>query len=90
MRRATWKVLSWELPDGKVADGEIELACPLCGQDAVVPTHGAAGSPIIAAIGLALIFDDPGHVPPAEFLPGSIQCRQCRNVFAGQREGEHV
>jgi hypothetical protein len=46
-----------------------------------MPTHGNPGSSVIATIGLGLIFDSPGHIPPDGYLPEAVQCRKCRNVF---------
>jgi hypothetical protein len=84
MRVATWKVLDWDAEP----DGRLLLACPKCKREAYLPTSGPPGSPVIAAVGLSLIFDKAGHVPPDSFIPKAIQCRACRNVF--EAEGEHV
>jgi len=78
MRRKTWIILNWQ----GVADPQcgIELACPNCGQDAWMPT-GKTSAAIVGAIGLGLIFDPPGHVPPPAFMPDRVKCRKCRSVF---------
>ena len=79
----TWKVLSWN----KEPDGKIELSCPYCGNEAFLPTHGNSGALIIAATGLNLIFDPPGHTPPKDWMPEIIECRKCHRIFDG---GENV
>jgi hypothetical protein len=81
MRKCTWKVVDWASKGKRKADGELELACPRCFHDAFLPTCGKLESPIIAAVGLGLIFDRPSYVPPRGYLPDEIQCRNCRRVF---------
>lgn len=75
----TWKVLRWD--DAPAEQKTIALLCPHCFQDAVMPC-GEFGSQVIAAIGLGLIFDRAGHVPPANALPTEIQCRKCRKIYS--------
>lgn len=79
----TWKVLEWD----ETPDGNIELSCPHCGNEAFLPTHGNCGALIIAATDLSLIFDPPGHIPPKNWMPTLIECRKCRMTFGG---GDHV
>lgn len=78
----TWKVLSW--PAQK--SGTISLSCPHCGNDAECPTSGQPGSLVIAAIGLGIVFDNPSHTPPENWLPTVIQCRKCRRIFDGGKD----
>lgn len=80
MRQRTWKVLRWDNePEIKY---DLELACNQCGYDAHMPV-GDHGGLLIAAIGLGLVFDPPGHIPPANFMPTEIQCRKCRTIWEG-------
>lgn len=73
-KRKTWKVLEWDFEP----DGGIELICPKCGTEALMPTHGTS-PPIIAAIGLALVMDH--GEPPESFLPAVVACRYCRSIW---------
>ena len=73
----TWDVL--EL--GMTPTGTISLCCPECGEDAEMPISKPA-SPVIAAIGLGLIFDNPTYVPKGAILPTTIKCRTCHRVFS--------
>ena len=75
-RERTWNVI--EL--GINAIGMISLCCPHCGTDALMP-RAATESPIIASIGLGLIFDNPSYNPGAAVLPVTVRCRTCRHVF---------
>lgn len=61
---------------------EYDLSCPRCGASALIPV-GPTKSPIIAAIGLNLIFDEPSHKPDPSFMPDEIQCRNCRAIYEG-------
>jgi hypothetical protein len=70
----TWKVL---VPFE--ADGSVELCCSNCDRWAHCPTKGRMMP--VAAIGMRLIFDPPGSIPPEDYLPSVIQCRGCRHVF---------
>ena len=63
---------------------KIELSCPHCETDAEVPCGAHYGGQIIAAIGLQLVFDPPGFIPPFNFLPDEIQCRKCRHIFVSE------
>lgn len=54
-----------------------------------MPTGKTSGALLIAAIGLNLVFDPPGHVPPEGFMPDEVQCRTCRKIFTSL-EAEHV
>lgn len=74
----TWKVLE----DKENRNGEmVPLECQ-CGTDALVPTRGNAGSPIIAIKGLSIIFSNPDNVPPDGWLPPVIQCRVCGRIYS--------
>jgi hypothetical protein len=75
----TWKVLDKDF----IADGEpLPFDCLKCDQEALCPTHGHPGSPVIAIVcGMKIIFDQPGHVPPDDWLPHRIQCRKCRTIY---------
>jgi len=76
VRTKTWKVI--EL--GIKPVGKISLCCPHCATDAEMPIAKTA-SPVIAAIGLGLIFDDPAYRPGEAILPATIRCRACRHTF---------
>lgn len=78
MSEPTWNVLRWESkPEG--VENSISLICPKCQHEATMPMIGK--HPIIAAIGLRLIFDPANYIPPKGFLPTAIQCRQCQTIF---------
>jgi hypothetical protein len=89
-RKRTWKIVSWPLLGDKKPDGEIELACNKCGHEAYLPTFGQSGDLVIAAVGMSLIFDRAGHIPPSVFMPAEVQCRNCRTVWARDKEIEHA
>lgn len=89
-RKRTWKVLSWPLLCGRAPDGELELACNKCGHEATLPTLGSSGDLVVASVGMHLIFDRAGHVPPPEFMPEAVQCRNCRTVWSGAKEVSSV
>ena len=59
----------------------IELICPECGNEAGVPLYCHPGALIIAAIGLRLVFDPPGHIPPKDMFPETLECRECHSIF---------
>jgi hypothetical protein len=80
----TWRVLG-KFPG---ADGSIPLQCHHCDQDAECPTRGRPGALLIAILGMGLVFDPPGHVPPDDWMPREIQCRKCRRIYTSQRTGE--
>jgi hypothetical protein len=80
MTKRTWKVL--EL--GIAPTSTLSLCCPHCGTDAVMPV-GEPDSPVIAAVGLGLIFDNPTYRPAAPILPKTIKCRTCRRVFTTRK-----
>ena len=71
----TWKII--EL--GIVPVGKIGLCCPHCGIDAEMPI-ATTKSPVIASLGLDLIFDDPNYNPD-DILPKRIKCRYCRSIY---------
>lgn len=87
VRRRTWALLDW--PDKPERVTSIELACPKCGREAFL-SIGDPGALIIAAIGLGVIFDPPGHVPPTNFMPTAIRCRGCRTVWSNAKEPASV
>jgi len=66
------------------SDGKIELCCPKCLTDAVVPTSGYPGALIIASCGLGLILDPPSAKLRDGFLPSTIQCRKCKTVWTSE------
>lgn len=78
MRVPTWKVLRWD--NAPPDPDRYELACPKCCYSAMMPI-GDCGALLIAAIGLGLIFDPPGHIPPRGFMPSEVQCRNCRTIW---------
>ena len=77
----TWKVMKL----GIQPVGTISLCCPHCGTDAEMPI-GQIESPIIASIGLGLIFDNPSYIPEKDILPITVKCRSCRRVFTTESE----
>ena len=71
---------TWDILDlGIEPAGKIDLCCPHCGVDAEMPI-AVVKSPVISALGLDLIFDDPNYHPTA-VLPKKIKCRYCRSIF---------
>ena len=74
--RKTWKVVKL----GIKPVGTISLICPHCCTDAEMPI-AATDSPVIAAIALSLIFDDPTYKPTLPILPMTVRCRTCRRTF---------
>jgi hypothetical protein len=81
-KQKTWDVL--EL--GIEAVDKIALSCPNCGTDAVMPIGDTSKNPVIAAIGISLIFDRPSATPKVSPLPTTIRCRTCRRVFTRKEE----
>jgi len=84
MRRRTWKVIApadFE-PDGE----ELPITCIHCGYEAWLPTHGNPGSMILAVLGMRIVFDQPGNIPPPGWWPDVIQCRKCRRVYGQEQE----
>ena len=84
MKTKTWKTFDWA--HESAADGSIELACPICGNEAHMPTFGHPGSEVIGSIGLCLVFERPSNRPPSGYMAPRVQCRSCRNVF---EQGDH-
>jgi len=83
----TWKVLS---DDGPREGEPVPLTCE-CGVEALVPTKGDPGAPIVAIVGRAIIFSPAGHDPPDDWLPESIQCRRCARIYSSEEvEGADV
>jgi hypothetical protein len=74
----TWKILSPFKSDG----GTVDLICPHCQADASVETNGRV--PVIAVVGLGLVLDPPGFPVPDDYLPTTIQCRQCRRIYSSE------
>ncbi len=72
----TWQIV--EL--GIEPTGVISLCCPHCAADAEMPVAKTL-SPIIASVGLGLIFDNPSYRPGAAVLPETVRCRHCRHIF---------
>jgi hypothetical protein len=77
----TWIVHDDDLCD-RLGD-PVPLQCE-CGVDALVPTKGFPGSPIIAIIGRAVVFDQPDNQPPDGWLPKKIECRTCGRIYGGE------
>lgn len=46
-----------------------------------MPTHGHTPSPVIAAVGVNLVFDDPRAKEPATFRPAAVECRNCHTLY---------
>ena len=83
-RVKTWKIL--DFGEDFEPSGKIELNCPRCGYDAEIPIRWWPENAVIAAMGLALVFDKPWlGEPPFRMLPKTIQCRNCRRTF-GEKE----
>ena len=59
-------------------DGELNLDCPECGNEADCPTHGYAV--ILASMGLTL-FPSPSSPANDDFLPDKLKCPDCGTVF---------
>lgn len=59
----------------------INLTCPKCGADIEVKTNGDIEAIPIASIGLSVVFDPPGFVPPKDWLPDEIRCKLCKTVY---------
>jgi hypothetical protein len=75
-----WKVIHW--PNRPQVHRQISPVCPKCGRDAVLEIGDTPGGTIIATIGLGIVFDPPGYVPPENFMPQEIQCRGCRSIWS--------
>lgn len=89
-RPRTWEVVNWESRPPGIPDGEpVLLDCKHCGYEALVPTAGNPGSPIIAAKYMFVIFDNPSNVPPKYWMPDRIRCRRCHREF-GKSEAPDV
>ena len=61
--------------------GTITLVCPKCGADIAVPTYRTIDAVPIAVIGLDVIFDPPGYIPPKDWIPEVIRCKLCKTVY---------
>ena len=46
------------------------------------PTGGIIASPVIAVVGMAVIFDNPSYQPPANWMPDSIKCGKCGREYS--------
>lgn len=75
----TWKVI--RLGEAFEPNSTISLICPTCGEDAQMPCRELPDNPVIASVGLAMIFDRPGRVPGFQLLPDLIQCRRCKHKY---------
>ena len=82
----SWKVLRWDDQPEQIGDG-LMLACSNCGNDALMPT-GIFKSPVIAAIGLSLVFDNPSYVPEENLMPSEVQCRKCKTIWTSDPDRE--
>ena len=76
----TWKVLRWDDKPDEVR--QVMLICPVCGTDAGIDMGATPGALIIASIGLSLVFEPGGYVPPENVMPCEVQCRTCRKIFS--------
>ena len=74
-----FKVIRWDQKPESTRF--IELACPHCGCDADLEVGEFPGAIVIAALGLSLIFDPAGYIPPHESMPQEIKCPKCRRIF---------
>lgn len=74
----TWKVISWPKRPKQITNW-VPLDCP-CGYEANCPA--STDAPIIAAMGMRLVFDPPNYEPPANYLPDEIKCRKCGRIFS--------
>ena len=82
MAEKTWKVLRFDCQQPAPAQEiTVEMTCPGCRATAML-TMMEPGNPVIASIGLNLVFDDPDFTPPHKFMPEEIQCRSCRKIFS--------
>lgn len=79
---STWKIKSWANRPSKTKT--IPLFCVNCGYEAEVECGNHDGAILLAVIGMGLIFDPPGYLPPENFLPEEIQCRACRKIFGSE------
>lgn len=76
----TWKVIKWKPEPSEIEDW-VPLDCT-CGYEAMCPA--AEKAPVIAAFGMALVFDPPGYSPPDNYLPNIIQCRKCKKIYTDE------
>lgn len=81
MKRRTWKVIKWLVRPKYIATW-IPLDC-ICGYEAECPA--STKTPIIAVMGMSLIFDQPDYIPPKGFLPDIIKCRKCGRIYSGEK-----
>jgi uncharacterized protein YbaR (Trm112 family) len=79
-RSKTWKIIKWHRRPAKI--GELELCCPGCHHDALLPVSREVEARAIAAMGLRLVFDPPDFQPAPNDMPGEIQCRKCLRIFS--------
>lgn len=80
----TWDVVRWL--NKPAATRTYSLCCPHCGTDAQLELGLMPGAQIIAAIGLGLIFEPAGYVPPDNAMPTELRCRTCRYSFTTDPE----
>ncbi len=75
----TWKIIEWiDKPD---REESVTLICP-CGHDAECSCSPHPDFLISAVVGMQLFLDPPDADVPKNFLPNSIQCRQCGRIFS--------
>ena len=77
-----WKVVQWTGKPEDVA-AWVPLDCP-CGYEAKCPASVRA--PIIAAVGMRLVFDPPDYQPPENYLPDIIKCRKCGRMYSSRED----
>jgi hypothetical protein len=77
-----WKVLDW--PARPASTRPLMLCCPRCQTDQQLEVGHTPGGVIIAAMALTIVFDPPNYKPRDNFMPESIQCRNCRKIFSSE------
>ena len=83
----TWKILDWSNRPECILEGEpVPLMCPNCETDADLRTAGVTNPPILAIMGMDIIFDPPTYKPPKYWLPKTIQCRKCRIIYSSEKK----
>jgi hypothetical protein len=84
-KQRTWKVIA--AGDDFQSEGTKPFCCPGCGYEAEMPFREWKDNPVIAASGLAVIFDRPWlGPPPYQLMPEVIQCRRCRRTYTRETE----
>lgn len=71
-----WKVVRL----GIKPETTIDIPCDVCGWDSTVPCRKPS-SPVIAAVGTMLIYDNAWADMGRQNLPTEIQCPHCKTKF---------